>query len=81
MDKIEKSLAKFSAKEREIIKDVLRKLTDGDFMSLNNQKLKGNESIFRVRKGGIRIIYRKNSKGEISVLTVERRSEKTYRKF
>jgi len=46
----------------------------------NIKKLKGREDIFRVRKGNLRIIYR-IEKEEIFILTVERRSEKTYRDY
>ncbi|MFH1820514.1 MAG: type II toxin-antitoxin system RelE/ParE family toxin [Candidatus Nealsonbacteria bacterium] len=81
MDKIEKALRKLSQKERRAIKDILQRVKVGNPGSLNIQKLKGPEDIFRVQKGNIRIIYRKTVTGEIFVLAVEHRSEKTYKRF
>lgn len=71
MDKIEKALAKFSPKEKEIIKNILNKISENDCSGLNTQKLKSHEDIFRVRKGEVRIIYRKISRGKIFVLAIE----------
>ncbi|MEK7542234.1 MAG: type II toxin-antitoxin system RelE/ParE family toxin [Patescibacteria group bacterium] len=82
MDKIEKAFRKLSEKERRIVKEILLKLEKGDVSSLDAKKLKTRGDIFRVRKGDIRIIYRKgNAKQEIFILAIERRSEKTYRDF
>lgn len=81
MDKIEKAIAKLNQKEKEIVKDILEKLDNDNLLGLDIQKLKGHEEIFRARKGNIRIIYRKTKTQKISVLAIERRSEKTYRNF
>lgn len=81
MDKIGKALAKISAKEKEVIKDILSKIDNNNFLGLNIQKLKGQEDIFRIRKGNIRIIYRRTETKKIFVLAIERRSEKTYASF
>lgn len=81
MDKIEKALRKLSAKEKEIVKDILDKLKKNNFLGFNIQKLRGHEDIFRIKKGSIRIIYRKIAAGGIFILTIERRSEKTYKNF
>lgn len=78
MDKIQKELAKLTPKEREHLKEILRRIQAGDLKGLDIKKLKAREDIFRVRKGSMRVIYRVVSK-EIFVLAVERRSEKTYR--
>jgi mRNA-degrading endonuclease RelE of RelBE toxin-antitoxin system len=78
MDKIQKALRKLNPKEREEIKAILIKLKNRQFKSLDIKKLKGREDIFRVRKGQIRIIYRTNKKGNIFILTIERRSDTTY---
>jgi mRNA-degrading endonuclease RelE of RelBE toxin-antitoxin system len=80
MDKIEKALNRLSGKERTLVKDLLTRLSKGDALGLNIVRLKGHSDIFRLRKGDLRIIYRQAGK-DISVLTVERRSEKTYRDF
>ena len=80
MDKLEKALAKFTAKEREHIKSLLERLKSKDFKGLDIKKLKGRDDIFRIRKGGLRIIYRLES-GQIFILAIERRREGTYNKF
>lgn len=80
MDKIQKSLKRLSEKERELVKSILKRVEEGDTLGLDLQKLKGNDNIYRVRKGDIRIIYMQRGKS-IFVLAIERRSEKTYKKF
>ena len=80
MDKLSKSLERLSVKEKKQIKQILNQLSTKQFSGLNIKKLKGREDIFRVRKGDLRIIYRVE-KEEIFILTVERRSEKTYRDY
>ena len=77
MDKIEKALKKLSDNERKKIKSILQKINDGKFEGLDIKKLKGRSDIFRVRNGDIRIIYREY-KTKIFILTISRRSEKTY---
>lgn len=79
-DKITKQLTKLNIKERELVKTLLLQLKDGNTTGLNITRLKGHEDIFRLRKGRLRIIYRQVG-ASLSVLTIERRSEKTYRDF
>ena len=79
MDKIEKALNKFSEKERAWVKTILRQLQTGDVSGLRIKKLKFREDVFRVRKGKIRIIYRKDSVGKTFILTIDRRREDTYK--
>lgn len=78
MDKIEKALQKLTPEEQEIVKEILIKLKNGQFKSLNLKKLKGRNDIFRIRKGKIRIIYQTGPTGQISILAIERRSDTTY---
>jgi mRNA-degrading endonuclease RelE of RelBE toxin-antitoxin system len=80
-DKIKKSLAKFSAKERAQISTILKNLIAENYTGLNLLKLKGSKDIFRVRKGDIRIIFRKDKSGTVKVLAIERRAEATYRNY
>ena len=80
MDKIEKALKKLGSKERQAVKSILSALQIHNFVGLDVQKLSWHKDIFRIRKGSIRIIYRENN-GAIFILAIERRSEKTYRKF
>ena len=78
MDKIEKLLATLSIKERARIKDTLQAIRKWNVQNLDIKRLRGREDVFRVRKGDIRIIFRKTNK-EITILAVERRSDQTYK--
>lgn len=79
MDKIDKNLAKLSGKEREWVRQILKQILLQNFQGLDIKKLKGKDDIFRARKRDIRIIYRVSPKKEIFILSIERRSEKTYK--
>jgi mRNA-degrading endonuclease RelE of RelBE toxin-antitoxin system len=81
MDKIAKALESLSSKEREIIKNILLKIKAGILIDLDVKKLKDCEDIFRVRKGKLRIIFRKLEKEKYAVLTIERRSDNTYNNY
>jgi len=78
MDKISKALKKFSSKENKLVKLILEKIKKGDFKDLKIKKLKTRQDIYRIRKGRIRIIYRVKNK-RIILLTIEKRSDKTYK--
>lgn len=79
-DKITKELNKFSVKEKETVKELLIQIKARDFVGLNRQKLKGQKSIYRLKKGRIRIIYSDGGKS-IKILAIERRDDKTYKNF
>ena len=78
MDKIQKALRKLSSKEQKLVKETLVSLQADQHDNLDLKKLKGREDIFRIRKGSIRIIFRKARTGKIFILAVERRSDTTY---
>ncbi|HUY69735.1 MAG TPA: hypothetical protein VMU70_01840, partial [Candidatus Tyrphobacter sp.] len=63
--------------ERRRVKEMLIKLLSGNLRGLDIKKLRGRSDIFRVRKGDIRIIYLRKD-GNILILLIERRNEKTY---
>jgi mRNA-degrading endonuclease RelE of RelBE toxin-antitoxin system len=77
MDAIQKALKKLSAKERGWVRDILAQLMAGKLQGLDIKKLQGRDDIFRVRKGNMRIVYRKSSE-DILILLIERRNERTY---
>jgi len=77
MDKIVKALQKLNAKEKEKLQEILFLIKQGDLQGLDIKKLTGRDDIYRVRKGDIRVIFRK-IKNEIKVLAVERRTDTTY---
>jgi mRNA-degrading endonuclease RelE of RelBE toxin-antitoxin system len=80
MDKIEKALNKLGSDERKKIKKILIQIDKKDFQNLDLKKLKGRNDVFRVRKSNIRIIFYKTD-NSIKILSIERRSSKTYNKI
>ena len=80
MDKISKAIKKLSPKERRQTKELLLKIESEDFAGLDLKKLKDQKDIFRVRRGDLRIIFNRKN-GVVTILTIERRSEDTYKKF
>ncbi|MEK9130483.1 MAG: hypothetical protein AAB526_03775 [Patescibacteria group bacterium] len=79
MNKIAKALQKLSLKERKLIKNILLKIKADSLSGFDLKKLKNCDNIFRVRKGKLRIIFKKEVSGQCFILTVERRSDKTYK--
>lgn len=79
MDKIKKALNKLSFEEKQKVKEILLQIDKGSFQNLDTKKLKGVDNVFRIRKGNIRIILHKKN-NSIKILTIERRTSKTYRK-
>lgn len=77
MDKIGKVLRSLTAKERKLVREILKRVQAKDLRGFHVKKLKGREDIFRVRKGDFRIIFRM-IEAHIFVLSVERKSEHTY---
>ncbi len=77
-DKIKKILAKLSPKERETVKLLIMRVKLDDLEGLNIRQLKGHRDLFRVRKGHLRIVYRKTP-AEFLIVRVDRRNEKTYK--
>ncbi len=78
VDKIEKALKKLTEKERKVAKNTLVKIQKEKIKDLDIKKLKGRNDIFRVRKGTVRIIFQKKNEN-ILILSIERRSDKTYK--
>lgn len=81
MNKLAKALEKLSTEERAQIKNILLKIKNNSLSGLDLKKLKNCDDIFRVRKGKLRIIFRKQDNGGCFILTIERRSDKTYNKY
>ncbi len=79
MDRIDKALNKLRPKEKKEIKNILSKVKKEELQGLDLKKLKARDDIYRVRKGGIRIIFYKK-KGSIRILGVERKRSKTYKR-
>ncbi len=79
MDKISKTLAKLTAKEKEIVAQIFAKIQTGKTSELDLKKLRGYDDIYRVRFGQWRIIYRTDSQGKIFLVSFDRRNDHTYR--
>lgn len=80
MRKLEKFLKRLSSKERETAELLIMRILERDFKDLDIKKLKGHRDIYRVRKGGLRIIFLDDSL-ETKLLAIERRNEGTYRDY
>ncbi len=78
MSSLKRILSRFNKEEREIIEFLIEKIISLDWHNLDIKKLRGYQNIFRVRKGKIRIIFTKD-KEKISIVTIERRREDTYK--
>lgn len=80
MGRIDKFLKRLLPEERERVISCLEDILSGNFSNLDIKKLKGQMYFYRVRLGGIRIIFTKQ-KNKIKIITIERRSDNTYRGF
>ena len=80
MDKNAKFLKRLSAKELATLTLILKKINDRELDTLNVKKLIGHVDLFRVRVGGLRIIFQA-TRDKIDILEVARRDEKTYRDY
>lgn len=80
MDKIQKAIAKLSKEHRESFDALSRKLLLRDFSGLNIVRLKGYKDVFRLRRRRLRIIFRYLD-GNLELLEVGLRNEKTYKNF
>lgn len=78
MDKLTKVLHKLSPKERSAFTVLLNAIQQGRVGHLDVKKLTGHDDIFRVRKGSYRVIFRKTRSGEVFILALERRTDRTY---
>ncbi len=77
-DKIKKLLAKLSVQERELVKLLILRVKLEDNVGLDIKQLKGHTDLFRVRKGRLRIVYRKDADNFL-IVRIDRRNEKTYK--
>lgn len=79
-DRIQKVLRKLLPKEQKVLEELLSLIVQRKIQGLDLKKLRGNEHIFRVRKGTMRIIFR-NIKDQVEILAVERRNDTIYKEF
>lgn len=79
-DAIVKFIAKLSIKEREKILGIFRNIYNRNFATADIKKLKGNNFIFRVRVGKLRIIYSDTGR-LVKIIHVGYRNDGTYKDF
>ncbi|HWZ65741.1 MAG TPA: hypothetical protein VNX65_03000 [Patescibacteria group bacterium] len=77
-DKIKKLLAKLTSKERELVKLLILRIKLDDTLGLDIKRLKGHSDLLRVRKGSLRIVYKKNLI-VFTIIRIDRRDEQTYK--
>lgn len=77
-DKIKKLLATLTPQERELVKLLVLRIKLDDIHGLDIKQLRGHSDLFRVRKGRLRIVYRK-TRSEFLIVRIDRRNEKTYK--
>lgn len=78
VDQVTKALRKLNNKERMAIDKILKMVKSGEVKTLDAKRLKRNPSVYRVRKGDIRILYQISKGRRVKILAVERRSYTTY---
>jgi len=78
MDKIMKFLKRLSRKELKKIIKAIEAIEKGNTKKLDIKRLSGHKNIYRVRVRDIRILFIQ-SKTEYRLVSIERRSEGTYK--
>jgi mRNA-degrading endonuclease RelE of RelBE toxin-antitoxin system len=73
MDRITKALLKLTDKEKSLVKDILLKIKQNSLSGFDLKKLKSRDDIFRIRKGKLRIIFRKLQDNQYFILSIEKR--------
>jgi len=64
-----------------VVRDLSARVLASDLGGLNVVQLKGTANTFRARKGKFRVIYSVDKDGQVEILSVTRRDEKTYKDF
>ncbi len=77
MNQIQKFLTRLVPKERQTVEEVIRRVLSLELAGLDVKKLKSLENMFRVRKGGVRIIFSVEDK-IVTIRRINRRNDNTY---
>ena len=80
MDKITKFLKRLNSKEQERMIKIVADIIAGETAHYGSKKLKGHTNLYRIRIGDIRVIYL-DLNAERNIVSIDRRSEKTYKDF
>ena len=79
MDRITKSLLKIPTKQRQKILEATEKILQNDLSGLDVRKLTNSDGAFRVRIGEYRVIFKKLGQGQVIVLEIAKRDDRTYK--
>jgi mRNA-degrading endonuclease RelE of RelBE toxin-antitoxin system len=80
-DKIAKLLAKLPKKDLQLLLPVIKQLVENtDYSGLDIKALKGSQGLLRVRAGNYRVIF-KVVHGQMKIVAISRRNERTYRDY
>jgi len=58
--------------------DLIERISRNDISGLDSKKLKGEHKLYRIRKGSVRIIFVREDTENV-ILSIEKRSDKTYK--
>jgi len=78
LDSIGKFLKRLSPKEREIMEDIIKNILSNTLHNLDIKKLRGEQGLFRVRKGNIRVVFFKE-RDVTRIVFLGRRNENMYK--
>lgn len=78
--KIVKFLRKLSSKDRDVVEVLIISIKSKEWKHLDIKKLQGDSNIFRLRKGSIRILFAVKD-GDVDIIDIQNRNDKTYSKL
>jgi mRNA-degrading endonuclease RelE of RelBE toxin-antitoxin system len=78
MNKILKSLVRFSTKERLKIQEDIKLITERNIKNLDTKKLKGFDNLYRARRGKVRIIFYMDER-KVEIIKIDKRNDNTYK--
>lgn len=80
VDQISKYISKLSKKEKDTCNKIMDDIFADNITLYDVKKLFGHTDIYRIRKGDIRVIFRKNEY-HIRILKIANRDENTYKNY
>ena len=80
MDRLRKLLRSLSAKEENVLNELLEKIYARKLKGSDVKKLKGKLNIYRVRMGDFRVIFHDDGV-QIAILFAGRRNDNTYNNY
>ncbi len=78
MNKIEKFVARLDKKQRDIAIKTTEKILSGKIYGLDIKKLKGINSLYRVRVGKLRFLYKVIQNNVHQIIQITNRDDTTY---